>query len=114
MTTGLMFPKPEASCLRKAAIRKEEQKAERVAYAAVTRRDGRRCRYCGRPANEHHHIIPKSKGGRSITRNLVLLCGGEGRCHQLVQQHVINIGGNPDCMGGLLFHDTRTDTAVAR
>jgi hypothetical protein len=108
------YPKPEARCLRAAAIKAEEQKAQRAAYAAVTRRDGKRCRFCARPGGEHHHIEPRSRGGRTVTHNLVLLCGGDGRCHQLAQQHVLRLSGNPDEMGKLEFADSRTGGSVWR
>ena len=43
---------------------------------AIYRRDGYRCRYCGRKTNdlEIDHIYPISKGGKSTMENLQTLC----------------------------------------
>lgn len=32
------------------------------------------CAYCGKPAEDLHHIIPKSQGGSSNEINLIPLC----------------------------------------
>lgn len=43
--------------------------------AAVKRRDGHKCRICGTTENlQVDHIIPVSKGGRTILPNLWTLC----------------------------------------
>lgn len=39
---------------------------------------------CGRPANEIHHIIPLSQGGRDISENKILLCQD---CHRKGHLH---------------------------
>lgn len=46
--------------------------------AKVLKRDGHRCRYCGRrfPAKQLHvdHVVPVARGGRDDERNLVTAC----------------------------------------
>lgn len=53
----------------------------------IFRRDRFACRYCGKSANdgavlEADHVVPRSRGGRDIARNLVAACeecnGGKG------------------------------------
>lgn len=39
---------------------------------------GDKCFYCGRPANEFHHIIPKHMGGDNRPENIVRICS---ECH---------------------------------
>lgn len=86
-------PKPAPSCLRDAAIKREQEKSRRLAYARVTRRDGKRCRVCGKAGAEHHHVLPRSLGGRDIDSNLVLLCA---ECHRWRHAQLIRISGNAD------------------
>jgi 5-methylcytosine-specific restriction endonuclease McrA len=43
--------------------------------AAVLDRDSSRCRFCGRPTTEIHHIVYRSQGGRHEVANLMVLCG---------------------------------------
>lgn len=40
---------------------------------------GKTCIYCGKPATELHHIIPRHMGGDNRLSNIVPLCYG---CHQ--------------------------------
>lgn len=35
---------------------------------------GDRCFYCGQPANEFHHIIPRHMGGDNRPQNIVRIC----------------------------------------
>jgi 5-methylcytosine-specific restriction endonuclease McrA len=49
------------------------------AHAALTRRavfarDGWDCQYCGRPAENLDHVIPRSRGGRHAWENVVASC----------------------------------------
>ena len=53
-----------------------------------------RCMVCGRPANNHHHIVPRSAGemsvdGRRLSKPTILLCGNGNTsgCHGLAHQH---------------------------
>lgn len=44
--------------------------------AAVFRRDGEKCRYCGSVEGPFHvdHVLPKSRGGTGKIENLVVAC----------------------------------------
>lgn len=44
----------------------------------VTRRDGGRCVYCGKPGNPEAHFVPRSLGGLGIPQNILTLCR---ECH---------------------------------
>ena len=57
--------------------------------AAVIARDGHRCTRCKRAGTatnklRAHHIIPVSKGGRTVSYNLKTLCD---QCHELQPGH---------------------------
>lgn len=41
----------------------------------ILRRDGGKCRYCGRPADEVDHVVPIARGGSDDDSNLVAACG---------------------------------------
>lgn len=76
----MMFPKPEPRKRMKARKQRQQAKADRQVYAAVTARDGGCCRVCGSRVNVHrHHLKPRSLGGETTESNLVLLCGA---CHR--------------------------------
>jgi hypothetical protein len=45
----------------------------------VFERDSYTCVICDNPANDAHHVLPRSHGGRNIPQNLVSLCRG---CHR--------------------------------
>ena len=47
-------------------------------YIAVDARDGGRCRVCGAPATDHHHLRERSLGGKHTTKNVLAVCR---RCH---------------------------------
>ncbi len=41
------------------------------------------CTMCGRPAKEVHHKVPRSKGGKNDSGNLVVLCR---ECHEMMHR----------------------------
>jgi 5-methylcytosine-specific restriction endonuclease McrA len=41
---------------------------------AVFLRDGGRCQYCGRPAENIDHVVPRSRGGEHRWENVVAAC----------------------------------------
>lgn len=41
---------------------------------AVFARDGHRCQYCGRPAENLDHVLPRSRGGPHTWENVVASC----------------------------------------
>jgi 5-methylcytosine-specific restriction endonuclease McrA len=86
-------PKPAPRCLTRKWLEAERVKAQRAAYRAVTKRDGGRCRVCGKRGAEHHHVLPRSLGGRNVTSNLLLLCA---TCHGYRHGGLIRISGNAD------------------
>lgn len=94
---ALAFPKPTPQCLRKAWLAAEAVKAQRAAYAQVTRRDGGRCRICGRRTKvEKHHVLARSLGGKDEPSNLIVICGGPTGCHAKRHAGLIRIEGNAD------------------
>ena len=48
--------------------------AHRAVRLAVLQRDGWRCHWCGRPANEADHLVPLHLGGATTAENLVASC----------------------------------------
>lgn len=46
----------------------------RVIRSRILKRDGRKCRYCRKPANSVDHVIPHSRGGSDNDDNLVASC----------------------------------------
>ena len=69
------FPKPTPRAKLKASAKRRQAKADRLVYAAVTARDGGRCRACGSTWQVHrHHLRYRSHGGETSTRNVLLLC----------------------------------------
>lgn len=61
-------------------LKKSEQRAVRLGLRfAVLRRDGFRCQYCGGTPQKGYllqvdHVIPRSKGGKTVAQNLVTAC----------------------------------------
>jgi len=45
-----------------------------VTKRGIFARDGWECQYCGKPAENVDHIVPKSKGGEHIWENVVASC----------------------------------------
>ncbi len=41
---------------------------------AVFARDGHRCQYCGAPAENLDHVVPRSRGGQHVWENVVAAC----------------------------------------
>jgi pyridoxal biosynthesis lyase PdxS len=46
--------------------------------------DGTPCFECGKPATEHHHVVPRSLGG---TRTVPLCCGCHDMAHEMRRVH---------------------------
>jgi 5-methylcytosine-specific restriction endonuclease McrA len=40
----------------------------------VFARDGQRCQYCNRPAENIDHVVPRSRGGQHTWENVVASC----------------------------------------
>jgi 5-methylcytosine-specific restriction endonuclease McrA len=63
--------------------------------AEVDRRDGLRCRVCQSPTlfvcAEHHHIVPRSLGGKHTTANIIRICMS---CHHDITDKRLRVTGN--------------------
>lgn len=57
-----------------------------VTRKAIFGRDGGRCQYCGRAAENIDHVIPRSRGGRHIWTNVVACCQ---RCNTAKSDHLL-------------------------
>jgi 5-methylcytosine-specific restriction endonuclease McrA len=57
---------------------------------AVFVRDGHRCQYCGAPAENIDHIVPRSKGGPHSWDNVVAACR---RCNARKRDHFLDQSG---------------------
>ena len=88
-------PKPPSSARLTAARRRREATAHRVVYQEVDRRDDRRCRVCAvRPlAIQRHHVVYRSRGGRTTPSNLVSLCPA---CHAEVHAKTLRLEGHTE------------------
>lgn len=72
-------------------------------YALVDQRDGPRCRVCQRYLQRggltlltrahHHHILPRSLNGASVSGNLIRLCAA---CHEAEHRCRIRLSGDAD------------------
>lgn len=56
-------------------------------HDAVLIRDDNKCRICGKPAEEVHHIRPKHLQGKNHPRNLISLCK---ECHDEVHRRILD------------------------
>ncbi len=80
-------PKPKRGTFRleRLSRRKGSVHDERMHKEAVRERDGHKCRWpkCGcygfTGILEVAHLVPKSLGGSSDTRNMILICSGRHR-----------------------------------
>lgn len=91
----MLLPKPRPHVFDKRDQAREKLTRQRSVYAAVTERDGRRCRCCLRRDNlHHHHLVFRSKQGTDSTSNVCLLCRF---CHALLHARQLWIlGKNAD------------------
>lgn len=64
----------------------------RKVSAVVRKRDGGKCRCCGKPGNQIHHIVYRSHGGKDDAGNLILTCGD---CHAAIHAKVLLVTFNP-------------------
>lgn len=83
-------PKPRPRLLDKRQRMSQRLAAWRELSARIRERDNRRCRVCGGPGYEGHHIEMRSRGGKDVDSNVVLLCHA---CHREVHGHVLKLFG---------------------
>lgn len=83
---------------------RERESLQRSVAAAVSERDGRSCRCCGRRDKlHHHHLTFRSKGGAHSTENECLLCQF---CHSLIHARQLWIlGKNADRLLTFEIHE---------
>lgn len=55
-------------------VRVPYRSAVPLSRRAVFARDGHRCQYCGRPAENLDHVVPRSRGGLHDWENVVAAC----------------------------------------
>lgn len=55
------------------------------------------CPFCGRPASNRHHIVPRSQGGAHGPTVTVCGFGNAAGCHGLLHSHVLHL--RPDGRG---------------
>lgn len=89
---------------RDAKRRAEDDQLDAV-HQHVDRRDGQRCRLCGRPCApgavrrkdraERHHLIPRSLGGPHTHENVLVIC--LSRCHDGIHKFgILRARGNAE------------------
>ncbi len=67
----------------------------------VFARDDDRCRHCRSLRGLHaHHVIWRSRGGKTVLDNLITLCA---RCHGLVHAGLLQVNAAPCAAGGVRF-----------
>ena len=79
-------PKPTPGVVRRRQRRLEQDRQLRQARSFVKKRDGGKCRACGKRGDHVHHVRYRSRGGKHDLMNLVLLCV---RCHQDVHARLL-------------------------
>ncbi len=82
------IPKRRAQVLFKRDLKTEKARQLREANRFVRQRDQSKCRCCGKPGAEVHHLKYRSQGGDSDVNNLALLCK---RCHEDIHAHLIEV-----------------------
>jgi 5-methylcytosine-specific restriction endonuclease McrA len=90
---GTATQKPKPRVLVQAEKRRQKIKTLREASAEVKKRDGGKCRVCGTPGNQAHHLVYRSHGGKDTPSNLVWCCS---TCHRLIHAKVLLVTFKPD------------------
>ncbi|MEN8234282.1 MAG: HNH endonuclease [Actinomycetota bacterium] len=70
---AVAMPSPSVVRLRR-YIRVPYERRVPVNRRTVFQRDGHRCQYCGRQAENLDHVVPRSQGGEHSWRNVVAAC----------------------------------------
>ncbi|HEX9890179.1 MAG TPA: HNH endonuclease [Nitriliruptorales bacterium] len=77
---GVAFRSPSVTIQAPTVLRLHRQvRVPRRGRAGLSRRavflrDGHRCQYCGRPAEDVDHVVPRSRGGEHAWENVVASC----------------------------------------
>lgn len=83
--------KPTPRFVEKMLAKRARDRAAIAARGEVRRRDGGRCRCCGKSGFECHHLRYRSRGGKDDPSNQVLLCD---TCHRAVHGHALKVYGH--------------------
>ncbi len=82
--------KPTPRFVEKLIAKRERDRETIRVRAAVRKRDGGKCRCCGKPGFDLHHIVYRSRGGKDTEDNLVTTCRA---CHTAIHQHALKVYG---------------------
>jgi HNH endonuclease len=74
-------PVPKPSHNRRVKKRGDRSKFSKMVRDAVKEKYNNECAMCGRRACHVHHVMPRSRGGRNVFTNGLLLCND---CHKEV------------------------------
>ncbi len=91
------FPEPSVVRLSQ-YVRIPRQTKVAISRRSVFARDGHRCQYCGSPAENIDHVVPRSRGGAHSWDNVVACCR---RCNAAKEDYL------PDEAGFVLREQPR-------
>jgi len=78
---------PEPSVVRLAQyVRVPRQTRVAISRRSVFARDGHSCQYCGAPAENIDHVVPRSRGGEHAWENVVASCR---RCNAAKEDYLL-------------------------
>jgi len=72
-SASAVFPEPSVVRLNR-YVRVPRQSRVAISRRSVFARDGHRCQYCGGPAENIDHVVPRSRGGTHTWDNVVASC----------------------------------------
>jgi 5-methylcytosine-specific restriction endonuclease McrA len=77
----MMVPKPNHN--RRVPKRGDRSKFSKQTRHQVYERENGLCQNCGGRGSEVHHVFPRSRSGRNVITNALLLCD---TCHRLIHK----------------------------
>lgn len=84
--------KPRPHMLTQQDKEREKHRNWSEVSAVVRKRDGGKCRCCGKPGTDPHHIVYRSHGGKDVESNLAWSCRA---CHKAIHAKVTLVSFNP-------------------
>lgn len=91
--------KPRPRVLTQQDRDREKARNWRDVSKSVRLRDQGKCRVCGKPGTDPHHIVYRSHGGRDVESNLVWSCRP---CHKAIHAKVTLVTFNPKNPAGTI------------
>lgn len=76
-------PVPKVTYKRRKPVRRKRNNFSKKVRDEILERDDYKCQQCGDVGTEIHHVKYRSRGGRGVATNGVLLCAP---CHSMVHQ----------------------------